>query len=67
MVRSAGLRDAFAECGRGNGLTFPSDSAVKRIDYLYLSAMARCARAEVVATRASDHRPLVVDVLLPRL
>lgn len=67
MVRGAGLRDAFAECGRGTGLTFPSDSAVKRIDYLYLTAMARCARAEVPATQASDHRPLVVDVLLPRL
>jgi endonuclease/exonuclease/phosphatase family metal-dependent hydrolase len=67
MVRSAGLRDAFAECGRGTGLTFPSDSAVKRIDYLYLTGTARCARAEVAATRASDHRPLVVDVLLPKM
>jgi endonuclease/exonuclease/phosphatase family metal-dependent hydrolase len=65
LVRGAALRDAFAECGRGNGLTFPSDSAVKRIDYLYLTGAARCARAEVAATRASDHRPLVVDVLLP--
>ena len=67
MVRDAGLRDAFAECGRGTGLTFPSDSAVKRIDYLYLTGMARCSRAAVPTTRASDHRPLVVDVLLPRL
>lgn len=67
MVRGARLRDAFAECGQGEGLTFPSDSAVKRIDYLYLTGMARCSRAEVPATRASDHRPLVVDVLLPRL
>lgn len=66
MVRGAGLRDAFAECGRGAGLTFPSDSAVKRIDYLYLTGGARCAWAEVPATGASDHRPLVVDVLLPR-
>lgn len=66
MVRGAGLRDAFAECGQGAGLTFPSDSAVKRIDYLYLTGVAQCARAEVTATRASDHRPLVVDVLLPR-
>ena len=67
IIRDARLRDAFAECGRGAGPTFPSDSAVKRIDYLYLTGMARCARAEVPATRASDHRPLVVDVLLPRL
>ena len=67
MVRAAGLRDAFVECGQGTGLTFPSDSAVKRIDYLYLTGLARCARAEVATTSASDHRPLVVDVLLPRL
>ena len=66
MVRGAGLRDAFSECGQGAGLTFPSDSAVKRIDYLYLTGVVRCARAEVAATRVSDHRPLVVDVLLPR-
>jgi endonuclease/exonuclease/phosphatase family metal-dependent hydrolase len=67
MVRGAGLRDSFAECGRGAGLTFPSDSAVRRIDYFYLTGMARCERAEVPATLASDHRPLVVHVLLPRL
>ncbi len=66
IVREPGLRDAFAECGRGTGLTFPADSAVKRIDYLYLSGAMRCARADVPATVVSDHRPLTVDVLIPR-
>lgn len=67
IVHGVGLRDAFAECGTGDGLTYPADSAVKRIDYLYLSGAMRCARADVPATRVSDHRPLVVDVLIPRM
>lgn len=66
IIREPGLRDAFAECGRGTGLTYPADSAVKRIDYLYLTGAMRCARAEVLATRVSDHRPVVVEVLIPR-
>ena len=65
ILRKPGLRDAFAECGRGTGLTYPADSAVKRIDYLYLTGAMRCARADVPETRVSDHRPLVVDVLIP--
>jgi endonuclease/exonuclease/phosphatase family metal-dependent hydrolase len=64
LVRGAGLRDAFSECGHGAGLTFPSDSAVKRIDYLYLTGVVRCARAEAPATTISDHRPLIVDVTI---
>ena len=67
LLRAPGLRDAFAECGRGQGLTYPADSAVKRIDYLYLTAMMRCSRAEAIATPVSDHRPLFVEVLIPRL
>jgi endonuclease/exonuclease/phosphatase family metal-dependent hydrolase len=66
ILREPGLRDAFAECGRGDGLTYPADSAVKRIDYLYLSGSMQCARAEVPVTEVSDHRPLRVDVVLPR-
>ena len=63
-VRAAGLRDAFAECGRGTGLTYPADSAVKRIDYLYLPAGIPCVGAEVRKTRVSDHLPLIVDIIL---
>lgn len=66
ILRKPGFRDAFAECGQGAGLTYPADSAVKRIDYVYLSGAMRCARAEVPETLVSDHRPLIVDVLLPR-
>ncbi|HJU68280.1 MAG TPA: endonuclease/exonuclease/phosphatase family protein [Gemmatimonadaceae bacterium] len=66
ILREPGFRDAFTECGQGDGLTYPADSAVKRIDYLYLTGVMQCARAEVPVTRVSDHRPLVVDVVLPR-
>ena len=64
-LRATGLRDAFAECGRGPGLTFPSDSAVKRIDYLYLADRIGCTVAEVPKTRVSDHLPLLVEVIIP--
>ena len=63
-TRSAGLRDAWLSCGRGDGLTFPADSAIKRIDYLYLTGSARCDEATVPRSDASDHRPLLVRVRL---
>lgn len=61
-VRDAGLRDAWAACGRGDGLTYPADSAVKRIDYLFLTGSAACREAVVVTSGASDHRPVLVTV-----
>jgi endonuclease/exonuclease/phosphatase family metal-dependent hydrolase len=64
-LRAAGLRDAHAECGRGDGLTYPADSAVKRIDYLYLTGELRCTRAEVIVSRVSDHRPIIFEVVIP--
>lgn len=53
--------DSWQECGNGTGFTFPADSSVRRIDYLYLRGL-RCTRAEVPITQASDHRPLVVTL-----
>jgi endonuclease/exonuclease/phosphatase family metal-dependent hydrolase len=61
-LRAAGLRDAWAECGDGPGYTFPSHAPVKRIDYLFLTGSLTCARAEVIETTMSDHRPLLVTV-----
>lgn len=66
-MRARGLRDAWQLCGPGTaGFTYPADSGVKRIDYLYVAPPTHCERAEVIATRASDHRPLVVEVVVPR-
>jgi endonuclease/exonuclease/phosphatase family metal-dependent hydrolase len=64
VLRDGGLRDAWLSCGRGDGFTYPADVPAKRIDYLYLTAATTCTRAEVLATSASDHRPLLVRVRL---
>jgi endonuclease/exonuclease/phosphatase family metal-dependent hydrolase len=61
-LRDAGLRDAWAECGRGDGFTYPADRPVKRIDYVWLSGTLRCTAAEVLDTQVSDHRPLLVTL-----
>lgn len=60
MIGATQLRDAWALCGSGSGFTFPADSGVKRIDYLYLEADAACSSAEVIRTTASDHSPLLI-------
>lgn len=64
-LRNRGLRDVWMECASGDGLTYPADLPVKRIDYLFLTGDIRCASARVVETPASDHRPLLVELSLP--
>jgi endonuclease/exonuclease/phosphatase family metal-dependent hydrolase len=61
-VRKGGLRDAWLECGSGDGFTYPAHKPSKRIDYLYLTGAMTCTRAVVLETTASDHRPLLVTV-----
>jgi endonuclease/exonuclease/phosphatase family metal-dependent hydrolase len=56
---AAAYQDSWQECGSGDGFTFPADSAVRRIDYLYFRGL-QCTAARVADTQASDHRPLVV-------
>jgi endonuclease/exonuclease/phosphatase family metal-dependent hydrolase len=58
----AGLRDAWTECGQGDGFTYPTAAPVKRIDYLFLSQGLRCSSAQVLDSTASDHRPLLVTL-----
>lgn len=55
-----GLRDAWTECGQGDGFTFPAAKPVRRIDYLFLTDPLRCTEARVIETTISDHRPLFV-------
>ncbi|MGI8617624.1 MAG: endonuclease/exonuclease/phosphatase family protein [Gemmatimonadaceae bacterium] len=66
MFRDAGWKDAWEGCGTGEGKTFPYDAPVKRIDYLLLGTGAACARAEVLATDASDHRPVIFHIRMDR-
>lgn len=63
QLRGAGLRDAWTECGTGDGLTYPANNPVKRIDYLFLTATLHCTEARVIDTQASDHRPVFVTVV----
>lgn len=59
-TRFAGAyQDSWQECGTGDGYTFPADSAVRRIDYIYVRGL-QCTAARVADTQASDHRPLLV-------
>jgi endonuclease/exonuclease/phosphatase family metal-dependent hydrolase len=61
-LKDAGLRDAWAECGQGDGFTYPSDAPAKRIDYLFLTGDLHCSAAQVVETQVSDHRPVLVTL-----
>ena len=61
-LRDNGLRDAWMECGHGDGYTYPADRPVKRIDYLFLTGSLRCKAAAVLETTMSDHRPLLVTM-----
>lgn len=67
MLRRAGYEDAFHAVGEGHGMTFPSQSPLVRIDFLFMPSRwargLRSARAvnSVVTQHASDHRPLLVE------
>jgi endonuclease/exonuclease/phosphatase family metal-dependent hydrolase len=55
------MTDAFATCGTGAGESFPAHSPDRRIDYIFFQR-ARCVSARVLATQASDHRPLLAII-----
>jgi endonuclease/exonuclease/phosphatase family metal-dependent hydrolase len=44
--------------------TYPAESPTKRIDYVLVSPHFRVRRASVPDTRASDHRPVVAELVL---
>ena len=48
------------------GLTYPADVPAKRIDYVTVSPGVRVRNAAVLDTLASDHRPVVADLLVRR-
>lgn len=62
------LRERFVDCwevcGHGRGASFPSRFPLRRIDYVLASPDLLSVAAAVVPTSASDHRPLVVDLVL---
>ena len=59
------LRDAWP-ADSGKGYTYPADVPAKRIDYVLISPEFRVVGARVPVSDASDHRPVVVDLVLRR-
>lgn len=60
------LTDAWAAVGAGDGFTFPANAPDRRIDYMTASRGIRITTAVVPQTLASDHLPVVADLLVPR-
>jgi endonuclease/exonuclease/phosphatase family metal-dependent hydrolase len=59
------LVDAWERAGIGNGYTISADNPTRRIDYVMTSEDVVARSAAVLTTDASDHLPVVADVLLP--
>jgi endonuclease/exonuclease/phosphatase family metal-dependent hydrolase len=63
---AADFVDAWLVVGLGNGYTFPSGTPNRRIDYFWHPPGRHVPlRASIPATTASDHRPLVMEWLVP--
>ena len=62
LLSAAGFRDAYADCGTGDGLSFPVDVPVKRIDYLMIAANVDCRSASVLSADASDQRAVLFEL-----
>jgi len=62
----AGLLPAFRDAAAGAGPTYPAEAPDRRIDYVLVSPWVEVTGAEVLSTPASDHLPVVADLLLAR-
>lgn len=57
--------DAWVEGGSGPGYTYSSAAPYARIDYALVSPDVSVTRARVPRTLASDHLPVVAELLVP--
>jgi endonuclease/exonuclease/phosphatase family metal-dependent hydrolase len=53
---------SFAIAGSGDGYTSPPDAPMETIDYIFVSPDIQVVSAEVVASLASDHLPVVAEI-----
>lgn len=60
------LIDSWDVAGSGDGLTFPATGPTKRIDYVAHSPNIQTRDAAVVQTQASDHLPVVAELVVRR-
>jgi endonuclease/exonuclease/phosphatase (EEP) superfamily protein YafD len=63
---TAAFADTWTEVGDGPGYTYDAARPSKRIDYVLHSAGVTAESAEVLATTASDHLPVVADLTVSR-
>ncbi|OPY17486.1 MAG: hypothetical protein A4E74_01221 [Syntrophus sp. PtaB.Bin075] len=73
-LRGAGLRDAFAEGGRGYGYTYGHfllknrlpwlRFSWMRIDHIMINAQLKTRNCRVGTGKASDHRPVIADMVI---
>jgi len=74
ILRETGLRDAFSEGGLGYGYTYghfllqhrvPSFKlSWMRIDHIMMSSQFMTRRCRIGTAQASDHRPVIADLVL---
>lgn len=57
--------DAFRAAGWGTGFTYRSSLPVLRIDYIFARPGITVKSARTLASDASDHRPLIAELVLP--
>ncbi len=57
------LRDGWPDTA-GTGFSYPAIKPVRRIDYVLASQHFRVIFARVPDSQASDHRPVVMDVVI---
>ena len=62
---SDGLRDAFSDVGRGLGMTKYNGWIRARIDHVLAGPQWYVRRTQIGDDLGSDHRPLIVDLVLP--
>ncbi|MGQ0548408.1 MAG: endonuclease/exonuclease/phosphatase family protein [Armatimonadota bacterium] len=62
VLRDAGLRDAFALAGSGDGFTYSSTRPERRIDYIWVSPDLNASDFRVLLGQASDHFGIAVTV-----
>jgi len=62
LIQRAGLLDTWAEVGEGPGLTIPAGDPQLRVDWIWHTPDLVGLDAYVVASTASDHRPVVATL-----
>lgn len=64
LVALKDLRDAWTECGQGDGRTHPAHRPNRRLDHVLCSDGVIASASQVRSSDASDHLPLIVDLLI---